>query len=566
MGKRLRSPMAGWLTVIILCVSVWEIEMARFARMYAPFQAVFAWYVVFYLRYTGDARRRGLVGMIALSVLGALTWEGGVVLGVANLWAVVLAHEEGRLKAAEWGRLAGLFALLMVLYFVGTNDFREAGEPPAAQITAQAEPAPRTGIAETALSGAVGAPAGLATGLVGAAVLPLMAHRGWACGWLLALALAAAALRWIASYRRRWLSGAGLCLVLAAAALHLFTLAFGTVALLLLSGLIDRRELAARRAWPFLAALGAFLVFWLAFDHWVGGIPNEAVDRAAIGAAVQPVGQHLFGFPDVYDALIRPWARTLPVLTLGMGTALGYLFLREIGSGRRDSATVLLSLLVVMVLLVGMTPAPRIETRYTFFLYPLMTALAVAALLELAQRIPALRRAPLAVSAAVPLICFGATEDFQPWHIAAIDSAEVNFRIGMSPVRAAHYYPRNDMRSAGEWLAAHREPGDAVITDIPNLAQYYGDFDYFFLDGEDNRYEAYLCQDGRTDRWTDHPLLHTVQALEPVVMSRRRVWVSVYPDTERYLAKAARAEGWSVQHVWSTNRGNVDVLLITPLR
>ncbi len=418
-GKRLRGPLAGWLTVIILCVSIWEIEMARFARMYAPFQAVFAWYAVFYLRYTLDARREGLIAMAALSVLGALTWEGGVVLGVANLWAIVLAHGHGRLRAADWGRLGGLFVLLMALYFFGTNDFRDAGEPHAAQVTALAQPAAQTGIAETALSGAAAAPEGLARGLVGAAVVPLTKHHGWALGWLVPLALALASLRSIASYRGRWLSGAGLCLILAAAALHLFTLAFGTLALMLLSGLIDRRELAERHSWSLLAALAAFFLFWAAFDHWAGGIPNVAVDRGAIGAAVQPVSQHLFGFPDVYDALIRPWGRTLPVLTIGMGLALGYLFLKEIRGGRRDAAAVLLSLLVLMVLLIGMTPAPRIETRYTFFLYPLLIALAVTALLELAARIPALRRAPLAVSAAVPLICFAATEDFQPRHIAA---------------------------------------------------------------------------------------------------------------------------------------------------
>ena len=133
----------------------------------------------------------------------------------------------------------------------------------------------------------------------------------------------------------------------------------------------------------------------------------------------------------------------------------------------------------------------------------------------------------------------------------------------MTPVRAAHYYPRNDMRVVGEWLAAHREPADAVITDIPNLAEYYDDFDYFFLDAADSRYEVYVCQDGRSERWTNHPLLHGVQALKSVVASHRRVWASVYPDAQARLRMVARSEGWSVAPGFSTNRGSTEVLLIT---
>ena len=75
--RRLAGPLAGWLAVVLLCISVWEIEMARFARMYAPFQAVFTWYLVYYVRYVVDRDEIALRFMIALSVVGVLLWEGG---------------------------------------------------------------------------------------------------------------------------------------------------------------------------------------------------------------------------------------------------------------------------------------------------------------------------------------------------------------------------------------------------------------------------------------------------------------------------------------------------------
>jgi hypothetical protein len=49
-GRRLRGSLVGILTVALLSLSVWEIEIGRFGRMYAPFQAVFVWYLVFFLR------------------------------------------------------------------------------------------------------------------------------------------------------------------------------------------------------------------------------------------------------------------------------------------------------------------------------------------------------------------------------------------------------------------------------------------------------------------------------------------------------------------------------------
>ena len=38
----------GLIAVAVLALSVWEIEIGRFGRMYAPFQALFAWYIVFF--------------------------------------------------------------------------------------------------------------------------------------------------------------------------------------------------------------------------------------------------------------------------------------------------------------------------------------------------------------------------------------------------------------------------------------------------------------------------------------------------------------------------------------
>src|ERR1700722_1487776 len=123
LGRRIHGRTVGVLVVIVLAVSIWEIEMARFGRMYAPFQAVFAWYLVFFLRYTLDRNRRALGAMVALSVLGVLTWEGGVFIGLVNLLPPFIQHKNGKLRRPDGFYLAGMFVLLCLLV-LATRDLR----------------------------------------------------------------------------------------------------------------------------------------------------------------------------------------------------------------------------------------------------------------------------------------------------------------------------------------------------------------------------------------------------------------------------------------------------------
>ncbi len=79
----------GLLAVAVLALSVWEVEIGRFGRMYAPFQALFLWYVVFFLQYVIDGRRRAVVPMLILSAMGFAVWEGGIFLVLTNLLPAV---------------------------------------------------------------------------------------------------------------------------------------------------------------------------------------------------------------------------------------------------------------------------------------------------------------------------------------------------------------------------------------------------------------------------------------------------------------------------------------------
>jgi hypothetical protein len=340
---------------------------------------------------------------------------------------------------------------------------------------------------------------------------------------------------------------AGLWLVLLSAIAHAFTAAIGLLALLLLTDLLDRRELASRRARPFWLALLALLAFWVAYDLSSG----------------RPSFELLFGFPDFFERIGRPWGRTLPVLTLGILLCVAYWFVRSTAPGdARSPMNALLGLLFLVVLVVAAIPTNRIETRYTFFLYPLLVVIVVSAILELARHFQGRRPMPNMLLAAAPLLFFAATEDCQLKQVAHIDSEAVNFRVGMRPARADHYTERNDVRSIAQWLTAHVQPGDVVVSGIPNLDQYYGGIDYFYLDDEDNRYDAYVCGNGRTERWTNHPILQRVDALKSAVDSGHHVYGSFYGDVEARVLRDIKSQGWSMTRVYTALDGKTNVMSI----
>jgi hypothetical protein len=522
LGRRVQGSQTGWLVVIVLLLSIWEIEMARFGRMYAPFQAVFCWYLVCYLRYTIDRKPAALIAMVLLSFVGVFTWEGGTLLGVANIFAVLQLHAHGRLRRGDWGRLAVL-TVVLILLFLASRDLRDVGA--AAADVAGGSPDAAVG----------GASPGEAVGTLAT----LRMHWPWCVAFLIPLALSGAAARFIGGFRRRWMSCAGLCLVLLAGLAHAFTAALGLLALMLLLDLVSWSELTTAHCRTFWAALLASLLFWLAYTHWAGG-----------NAFLALVNQ-----PDLFQRIARPWGRTMPLLTVAAVLGIAYLFKRSLAASEGLTPTKsLLTLLLLLVLAVGAIPTNRIETRYTFFLYPLIVTLLVSAVTR--QRL-----APW-LAAVLILGCFAVGEDFQIRQVAHIDSAAVNFRIGMSSARADHYYPRNDMRGVAQWLQDHVAPGDVVLSGIPNLDQYYPRISSFYLEEDDNRYDAYVCPDGRTDRWTGHSIVEKIDRLTPAVDSSAHLYVTVYPDVEERLRQEGERRGWSTTAVFTALDGKTHVVSI----
>ena len=293
-GRRIGGRDVGLLAVAILALSVWEIEIGRFGRMYAPFQALFAWYLVCFLAYAIDGKRRALLPMIILSALGVWVWEGGVFLVVANLLPPFIANPSGRLKSRDWLYLAGACLLFIPVYPLAMADLlpfhSEPLYPPGFDFGPDAPSESR----------------------LDAAVMPwttLSAHPVWMAVGLLPAALVLFAMFRTLHSESRPVAAVGLILALACAGLHQFELAAGGVVVLVLLKIVNGAALIGSAYRILQAALLACILFWLAFG--LGTHDWHAGAMTPVHTAML-LGYEFFRFPDIVREVAMPWARTVP--------------------------------------------------------------------------------------------------------------------------------------------------------------------------------------------------------------------------------------------------------------
>lgn len=548
-ARRLGGRDIGLLTVAVLALSVWEIEIGRFGRMYSPFQALFAWYVVFFLRYVIDGNRRALAPMILLSAVGLGVWEGGVFLVLTNLLPPLMAHPDGRLSRRDWLYVAACCLLLVPAYFLTMADLRGAGEPTLPASYAQLPDTP----SESRLD---------------AAVMPfttLRAHPGWTIAALLfpGVLLVYAGWRQVRAFKQsqaKALQLMAILAILACAALQQFQLCVGLAVVCILLDILDPRVLTGRSSRATQLALLACLLFWTAFglvtiDWHVPGL--SPLHESFL------LGYEFVRFPDTVRQVAMPWARTVPLLALGLFVLVAATCLRAclwLESTSR-AERVLLALFVILLFAAGASNPPRQETRYVFFLYPLAIAFSLVAIRRTASAVLGHSRYLQSAAILACIAAFVLSEDFRPWHLWNIDTETVNFRIGMPGRLAGHYHPRTDLRGAANWLDTHARPGqDIVINSFPGVDFYYPRSDFYFIAETDPRFESYSCRRGAIQRWSNLPMIYSYDTLRMQVAGGRRIWMVLESSRMPAVVAQLPPATWTLQ--WTSRARDIAIIAI----
>ena len=123
-AKKVGNQLIATIAVVIFSFSIWEIEFARFARMYAPFQAIFLWYIYFILRDIGGKRFSNFKWLLILSLLSIFVYEGSIFLVLLNFIPFILYR-----KINYKYLVSSIFVFILSVFFNEYN-FRTLNSTP----------------------------------------------------------------------------------------------------------------------------------------------------------------------------------------------------------------------------------------------------------------------------------------------------------------------------------------------------------------------------------------------------------------------------------------------------
>ena len=506
LGKRLSGTTVACVCVSLLSLSLWEIEFARFARMYMPFQAIFLCYLLALHRVVVDRHSNAFGWLWALSVLGVLTWAGGLFLLVVNFLPHAIKRAPGGI-----GQLAVSGALLVTGYTYSAWNFRFMGSVP---------PWP-TDVPIDISGEHVVWPRLLAS--------TLSSHPAWMVGALLVLIIGLGVIIMLMrapglAVRER----IGWSALVLLSFLNVFGCVVVGLVLMCLLGWIDIRRVSNRYAGAATSLIGTSLAFWFAyalFTHdWYRLFPGFGP-----GGELSKVAVVLFKYPNVFDSVLFPWFAAVPALTGFLGSLTGLAVVLGVlapSDDRVRSLRLMLAVCVIMVALTAVVETKYLRTRYTFFLLPLLYLLAMTAVHALLIRpIRSYPRRGIAMGLTV-LATMGLTEDFSWAHLTHADSARWNYRLPYGEALTDHYYPRQDFRTPAQYVNRAARPDDRVITTKLAVAYYLERTDYVYWNYRWGEFAGLSCEAGKRERWTGSRLLYSREDLfDAVDKSGGNVWL-----------------------------------------
>jgi hypothetical protein len=538
LGRMVFDRRVGLALALLMALSTWEIEFARYARFYAAFQCAFLWSIVLCYRgfVLGSApARRWFLLAAALTIS---LHELGIV-AATPVAVLLLSPRFSRRQKWGWVAWAGAVALLWVLSRLGTALVKGAGESLRA-----AEGLP-------GIAGIVGPRWSVARLLLPdwSPLASVAQAHPWALAGL--VLLAAAASTWLVRRPRRkagpaaahphgpsspgdsragsaagrgepphrvtrlrvWLAAG----MIWAAVAHQFALALLLGAGYLVwfwAGPRTLAEPALRLAAVVVSVCAAFWVLMLASSGAAGA------DRAR---------ELLLGYPHLYDYFLTWFLRGWPVMTAALAVGCWRLARRWIRERGEAASLFAVGAFLVPLLALSVPAARSYQARYVFHLYPLVLLivawLAVEASSQVLRRLP--WPSPVAHVLGVSVLALGGlflSQDANPMQAWAIGSRTYQSR--RDPIRGvlnARFYGEfhQDHKSPSLYVRQHLRPGEVIAALGPPhklvvYHHYVGRVDHP-VEEDVKWYEPRLADGTPIDKVTGRPILRALPQLQALV-------------------------------------------------
>ncbi len=522
LGRRLGGYPVACAASVLFCLSIWETEFARFARMYAPFQTLFLWQLVFLAQAIFDRRGSALKWMYGLSAVSLFVYEGAIFLILLNLLPFLTGKHR-----VTWGHAIINLALLGFAVVFKEIDFRHLGALPHLPVDVREF----IGKSEGGFSLPVSLPSIMLTTLP---LNPLWCLLGV---FPLALSVRGIFLLWRAHQISRaekltWL------LILFCSVFNLIGLALEIYILSYLFTITNKNNIEVKfkphinqAIFNVMIAVMANGFFWVIYglltDDWLQSFGNANQNKYFNLVEI------LLNYPDIYTKVIRQWAVAMPFLTgsIIIILILNLLYLVLKPEQSKEPFLLLIATILILIVFMSLLKTQYNSTRYTFFLYPALILLSCASLKYFGERITATLTQQILFFYVLIATFALFTEDFGIHHLKNIASPEVNFRTNHPTELQELYYARRDFSSPANYVNENANSTDIVIVFWPVFDFYLEKLDFIYMNYNKKSFYGYSACNGGREIWTNAPLLYKKNVLYDMIEgSERKIWLIMYTD------------------------------------
>ncbi|MCB9258730.1 MAG: glycosyltransferase family 39 protein [Ignavibacteriales bacterium] len=514
-AKRIGNKYIALVTVVIFSFSIWEIEFARFARMYTMFQAVFMWYIYLALIDYENKNFKNYKWLLFLSGLSIFIYEGSLFLAVFNFIPFLLVRK------VQLKYLISSTLLFIVSFILNRFNFRELGAgtifPP--EFIEHISYLPRIL--------PIKIPAVLFPYSFNAVLSIIIAVIIIAVTFSLTLKL-------LSNLENKSIYTYLALLFLSISAIAnqfgLFILSFF---LFVFWDFFDKSLINFRS----LTLLGLILlinfVYWYGFgiftsDWYVLFDDFSSYDFWGISKRIFVA---FFNYPDNYLTLLN-YFNSLPILTLFSSFTLLGLFLFILFPSKNQNGLKFLCGTVIFLGLIFSIPELLYqETRYTFFMVPLVIVLVNLTVYKLLQIKLKNQLLVLTLFAFIIISVFALSRDFSLYHLLNIDKEDVNYRMIYANNYKKHLYRRWDVKTPTDYIKNNMQLDDVIMINENSQEYYLPKVDYFNFDFRHRAFVALSASAGKKEKWSDAKLIYKNDDLLNLIEKRSNtIWFIVYPE------------------------------------
>ena len=498
LAKRLTSDAAtSALVLVILSLSLWEIEFSRYLRMYIPFQTIFLWYVLFLYISIKNSNSLAFMALIFLSILSVFVYAGAIFLLVLNFMPIVFVKKYRR--PIVFVVVAGIFS---AAYFYYNIDFRFGGLP--SNLPDGVAP-----VVSESGSGSISMPKLL--------VSTLSENMAWAPFFILFLTLSL--IVWIKTVKDINIPReTRLCLVVIGllSLFNLFFLASFVLLFLVTFQWLPAVSFTKKSLTRMVLIVSCWLLFWFIYGinttSWHSWFPGEGIDFLKKLLVI------FFKYPDIHTKIIHQWFSVIPYTTLLLGATVifGLFYGLKNKDLRFEGLYLVTAFVFICVLLVSVLNTTYYEIRYTFFLFPLVVVIAISCVSIILNQFSPKLKFPAQVMLIFSYLIISDDVSFE--RMMKIDDPSKEY--------TSKYWFRRDFKTPAEYINVEFGKGDTIVTTIAAPGYYLDKLDFIYQDPLGVEFQGISACGGNNELWTNASLLYTKpQLVQLISSSDNTIWV-----------------------------------------